>query len=643
MLFWIQALLLAPSFSQADPLSRWTWRNPLPQGYILNGLTHANGKFIAVGDQNTIVVSTNGNQWSVVRTGIPGDLFGVTYGNGTYVSVGGWGNILISTNGEDWEAAPSAAAPLFGVTFGAGIFVGVGGEGTIITSTNGREWKSLAVGAQAFGAVAYGNGVYFARGPSHGIATSSDSKNWAFQPAECWSVGAAAYANGLYIATGSYFVVNGNEWNVTAGLLTSANATNWVRQSLASGHAITGLTYGKGQFVAVDDWGGVQVSTNGTNWTFVRTISPNVLNAVAFGNDTFVAVGRTGVILSSTNTQNWEIQRIGPTTTFSDGVFAKEKFVLTSDVPNSLVKSSDGISWEVQTLSENVRAITFGMDLFVAVGTGGAIYTSQDADHWEKRISPSQSTISEIVFGNGTFLALTFDGSILRSSNAVEWESRYLGCCAYRLGFGNGLFVIGGGGLGYTSIATSADGIQWTGRLGGTTNSQSGTVSAIEFGNGRFLVQANSLLYSDDGIEWNRADLSSPVSGISFGNGVFIGIQDGYIVTSRDGLDWAKRDLSLSGVGKFLYGGGKFLAIGFAGYIFQSDDMAHLLGIQNLGEDRFVITLDGLRQFNYTVQSSMDLQNWSTLTTLTNLQREAVLETTNAPRSGTQYFRTVVQ
>src|SRR5260370_26278927 len=164
----LTTLLLTPLVLLADPLSKWSWRSPLAQGYALEGVTYATGKFFAVGDLNTILVSTNGNDWTSVRSGVPGDLYSLAFGNGNYVAVGSAGEILVSTNGETWENRPSATSnTLFGVTFGNGVFVAVGGQGTVVTSSNGRDWVLRFTLAPTsfindFLAVAYGNWQFVA-------------------------------------------------------------------------------------------------------------------------------------------------------------------------------------------------------------------------------------------------------------------------------------------------------------------------------------------------------------------------------------------------------------------------------------------------------------------------------------------------
>src|SRR5438876_10777314 len=44
--------LLIFTVGRAGPLDTWTWRNPLPTGNDLNGITYGNGQFVAVGSRN---------------------------------------------------------------------------------------------------------------------------------------------------------------------------------------------------------------------------------------------------------------------------------------------------------------------------------------------------------------------------------------------------------------------------------------------------------------------------------------------------------------------------------------------------------------------------------------------------------------
>jgi hypothetical protein len=52
-----------------DPLDNWQWRNPLPQGNHLLGVTYGDGTFVAVGNRGTILTSPDGETWAQRSSG----------------------------------------------------------------------------------------------------------------------------------------------------------------------------------------------------------------------------------------------------------------------------------------------------------------------------------------------------------------------------------------------------------------------------------------------------------------------------------------------------------------------------------------------------------------------------------------------
>jgi hypothetical protein len=98
----------APLRLKVTPLgTTWTLRSPSFNG--LNGVTHGNGLFVAVGEGGTILTSRDGVSWTQ-RTSGDNLLLGVTYGNGLFVAVGGGGAILTSRDGVSWTARTSGRA-----------------------------------------------------------------------------------------------------------------------------------------------------------------------------------------------------------------------------------------------------------------------------------------------------------------------------------------------------------------------------------------------------------------------------------------------------------------------------------------------------------------------------------------------------
>ena len=72
--------------------------------------------FVSVGDNGTILTSSDGTSWDNRTSGTSERLMGVTYGNGLSVTVGDNGTILTSTDGTSWTLRASGTTnTLYGV------------------------------------------------------------------------------------------------------------------------------------------------------------------------------------------------------------------------------------------------------------------------------------------------------------------------------------------------------------------------------------------------------------------------------------------------------------------------------------------------------------------------------------------------
>src|SRR6266702_2306231 len=99
----VTALYLTVFLSgQAAPLDNWNSRVSGVTNRLM-AVTYANGTFIAVGKEGTILRSTNGIDWVHYAGYIGEDLYGVTYGNGKFVAMGYLADAFDSTNGTSWS------------------------------------------------------------------------------------------------------------------------------------------------------------------------------------------------------------------------------------------------------------------------------------------------------------------------------------------------------------------------------------------------------------------------------------------------------------------------------------------------------------------------------------------------------------
>src|SRR3990170_8573205 len=117
----------------------------------------------------------------------------------------------------------------------------------------------------------------------------------------------------------------------------------------------------------------------------------------------------------------------------------------------------------------SLSGITYGNNIFVAVGWSGTILTSTDGINWTKRESGTLNPLNRITYADGKFIAVGWGGTILTSTDGIAWTSRASGNTSSLNGiaYGNSAFVaVGDSGI----ILTSADGITWTARASGITS-----------------------------------------------------------------------------------------------------------------------------------------------------------------------------
>lgn len=145
-----------------------TWNKFTPTGLdnnvALSQVIHANGRFMAVGNQISfeptpgfVAASTNGTNWTRTNIRVNYLFRGLAFGDDTFVAVGtelnpnGFANsqlLLTSTNGTTWIKKTNASqdgGSLNGITFFNGQFLAIGSEPGLF-SDDGMSWQPLWTG-----------------------------------------------------------------------------------------------------------------------------------------------------------------------------------------------------------------------------------------------------------------------------------------------------------------------------------------------------------------------------------------------------------------------------------------------------------------------------------------------------------------
>lgn len=247
----------------------------------------------------------------------------------------------------------------------------------------------------------------------------------------------------------------------------------------------------------------------------------------------------------------------------------------------------------------DINSVAFGAGRYVAVGDGGAIFSSSDGLTWSRKDSKTTRTLWSVIYGNNRFVAVG-NGNIIRTSqNGEEWAAgRYIGEgeSLFSAVYAGGQFVIvGGRAIRDTNgrltgtrgvIVTSVNGIIWNERsLPGTVP----RLNSITHAGGKFVAAGNgeTIVTSTDGITWIRTHSASSSSTanhlmeVIHADGRFIAVGlNGVVITSTDGTSWTRRieaPNNIEGKPKHLYGaahkpGGNYVAVGNQGAVIHSSN-----------------------------------------------------------------------
>lgn len=207
-------------------------------------------------------------------------------------------------------------------------------------------------------------------------------------------------------------------------LASSADGVTWLSSSssLQDMPQLTSVAYGAGRFVVAGHAGTVLQSSDGVNWTRVASGVTQHLLAIHFAANRFVATGNNGVIITSVDGITWQNRSLVTSSPLMNLAHHRDTWlagsgltvwastngldwtgrgsafsgtlgytslgssgILFSSSANDIVHlSEDGVAWSSfpfvsPATTGSVRAACFADGKFVAVATGGRIYTSTTA------------------------------------------------------------------------------------------------------------------------------------------------------------------------------------------------------------------------------------------------------------------------
>ena len=277
--------------------------------------------------------------------------------------------------------------------------------GTGITGAQGADepaWSRFAI--------TYGKGM---------ILTSPDGENWTVRRTGS-DVPLVAIAYGK-----ETFVAVGNRGTIVTG--PKSGATWTVRKSDVTGD-LWAVTFERGIFVAVGSGGVVTTSPDGVTWTKRANLTPNALRDIDYGKDNFVSIGEAGNIFNSQDGIYWARRPTQHTDNLLGMKYALGTFVTVGGNGKVMTSSDDGKNWteRYSGTSEDLSAVEYGNDKFVALGAYGTIIISPDGRNWTTVGSGTTSWLAAIAYAGKKFIAVGLDGTVLTSPDGTNWSiSRY--------------------------------------------------------------------------------------------------------------------------------------------------------------------------------------------------------------------------
>ena len=192
----------------------------------------------------------------------------------------------------------------------------------------------------------------------------------------------------------------------------------------------------------VDTWASQSSATNSFVANYITNQTgrtrPQMLGY--FGNKYYVAYTESNYHWYSTDTVTWNQTTTGLNSYTNQMAYANTTgityyYAAVGDsgvATTSIISSTDGITWGTRTSATGTNGlygITWGNNLWVAVGQNGQITTSTDTITWSSRTAPQTATAyTHVVYQNGLYFAMqdapTSTGvNAAVSTNGTTWTA----------------------------------------------------------------------------------------------------------------------------------------------------------------------------------------------------------------------------
>lgn len=223
----------------------------------------------------------------------------------------------------------------------------------------------------------------------------------------------------------------------------------------------------------------------------------------------------------------------------------------------------------------------YAQEKYIAVGEGGAIYTSDDSSQWTKQTINTNNNLNDIIYANNKFVIVGSNGTILISNNGENWTERNSGTTSSlnAIIFEQNLFVaVGDNGV----ILTSSDTGIWTQKTPVTTEN----LHDIVYAKAKYIAVGNNgtILSSIAGNSWsiltsntneNLYAISTDESSAGQSNSrILVGGGNGILLMSFNADSWSVQTspTASAAIMDMIFDNNQFVLVGLGSVIMTSSN-----------------------------------------------------------------------
>jgi hypothetical protein len=417
-------------------------------------------------------------------------------------------------------------------------------------------------------------------------------------------------------------------WSLTLWLLTgSILGSPWrFSNPRPHGNQIYDMIFRDGVVWQVGDRGSLHTSADLDHWTSHETGTRKSLRGLTFLSGNVFISGEEGTILSGASPGALRLQSL-PTTNWLEGIAASASTLVAVGDNGAIYSSSGDGNWIRRgSYTTWLRGVCHGGNEFLCVGEDGFIARSADGETWQSVRSGTTAHLNKVSWVHGAFWVLGDQGTVLTNNSQMEFSRVNLGAIT------NTLFTISANSTEVVIAGDSAVLLRnpLTGLWSPQADADSPTLAPLwpyysSLWDGRLFLlggQAGMIVegfrtnataplvwYSD--IQPTRSWLWSVTRAGHLYAAVGV---DGAVITSDDGVEWAREVVPPAARGEVLLGiGGNtnlLLAAGSNGTLLRSQNaFTNVVSTNSTGElvtNR--ISLLGIQWNEAAVATTQDLQ-----------------------------------